>query len=131
MITRVEPNVTGGVGSAELYKSVARGAFIQVGGQRFRVCLSTVVDDVGSYSADSIPLCRVDAPFEPAFYYGSGYAHELKSIAAFLLDTDAGSGSNLGVGDSTLQTMSGPYKTLRANNLTTHFERGDMIRIGQ
>lgn len=129
-LTRVAPNATNGAGSAELYKSIPRGAFLQVGGQEFRVCLSTVVDEVGAFDAAHLPLCRVDAPFEPAFYHGRGYASVLERVPAFVLDTNAGSAMDLGVGDSFLQTFFGPFEALEVNNLTSVLQRGDYIRIG-
>ena len=110
--------MTGGTGSAELFKAVSRGSFIQVGGQQFRVCLSTVVEEVGPYDATAVPLCRVDAPFEAAFYHGSGYAHDLERVPGFLLDTDAGSGYDLGVGSSVLQTILGPFASLQMPSVT-------------
>ena len=76
-LKRVAPDPARGVGAASFYKSIPRGGFLKVGGQEFRVCLSTVVEDVGPY--DSANLTRVgdqspgsDDFFEPSegsFYF--------------------------------------------------------------
>ena len=128
-LTRAAPNATDGAGAAALHKSIPRGSFLKVGGQEFRVCLSTV-EDVGVCDEAHLPLCRVDDPFVPAFYNGHGYARELARVPAFVLDTLAGAALDVGVGDSTLMTMNGPRERLSVNDLTATLERGDYIRLG-
>ena len=96
---------------------VARGDFVRVGGQEFRVCLSTDGDFAAlyglSYSASELPLCAADDPWSAAPYDGGNRADDLAGAPLFALDTALGAAWGAAQGGAALAPRCAP--TARAS----------------
>ena len=110
-------------GSASLCDIAARGDFISVGGQQFRICLG--IHSSISYDENHLSICSEDG-WNPAFYEGFD-GNDLQSAPLMLLDTSLGSAKGPALGSSVLITANFLGS---ANDITEVVTRGDLIRIG-
>jgi len=124
-------NLVNGMGDASFSGSIARGEFLRIMGQEFRVCLSTDASFLASYNMsydrNHIPLCSKDDPWTAAAYDGGPRADSLVQVPVYRLSTALGAGYDLGIGDTSVQTL---WEDGSVNNLTSILRRGDYVRIG-
>eukprot|EP00937_MAST-01D_sp_MAST-1D-sp2_P000055 g55.t1 len=85
-LTRASPEVARSVGGAALHDHIARGDYLRVGGQEFRVCLDTTI---GVYDTANVPLCDVNDPWTAQNFAGR-VGLGLVKVPAFKLDTSLG-----------------------------------------
>jgi len=119
-VTRADPSTGNSMGLASLSANIARGDYIRVGGEEFRICLDTTI---GAYDAANLPICSKDDAWTEASYTGGGAygAMDLVKIPAYKLDTALGWVYDTALGATVLVTDA---------DLTTRIARGDYIRLG-
>lgn len=109
---------------------VAPGEFIQVAGQQFRVCMNqdaSFVAAYGSLSIDTIPLCRTDDPFAPAFVDAGFTSHTLYDIPVYTSDTMLGQVNSPLKGSSVITIA---YDDSSSNPITSSIAVGDWLMVG-
>jgi hypothetical protein len=132
------------LGTAALYSQIARGDFIRVVGQDFRICLNPHIG--GLYDAETLPLCTVADAFVPAvFEFNCVLENQspctsggVANVPVWKLDTSVGAAFDIRLGDNFIKTQGNP--TIASLDDTSGLinsdfplqgvEVGDFIRIG-
>ena len=143
----------------DLSKYFARGDYLRVGGQAFSVCVESdlvehnvtgggkqslsyptealktdsTVDTYyyAAYGPKTLPLCRADDPWTPAYYDGGPRGDDLRQAPLYKLDTSLSGAVGPAIGDAALA----PRRGNRGGDASIDWrayglKRGDYIRVG-
>jgi len=130
-VTRYSPDSATDLGDAFLNRHIARGDYIRVGGQEFRICLDTTI---GAYDEANLPLCKPTDAWTSDSYTGlsrggSRETVDLVQVPAYKLDTSLGSVVAPALGDTTISPST--FDASGGSLLDiSRLARGDYIRLG-